>query len=294
MLTDSTIHVLSIEGNWNRSVNKKRLEMAAEEFHRTDPVCIIASGTYEPGKINNSNRKKLGFENSQLLARQYSIPASRIFPAYQYPWEFTYTTIEAFSNACTIAWIFSGFRKQAQTIPITFIPVTNNTHVDRVLALNKRACEALDRLNLSVNVQAPVRVRNTPALSDDPTSMEEILKLKSLLSPDGVVTTGKWKHGDEERSFDDLELMKYSFEKLLSNILPGGNNSDLNYLLALESTDMRLATSRVLSQIANSGILTNQHLITLLNRNQSDTAPIEAPDTKALTHLLARYVNREI
>jgi|HubBroStandDraft_1064217.scaffolds.fasta_scaffold19893_2 hypothetical protein len=242
------VSIVSVEGNWDTAINARRLDFAAAAFRRADADFIISSGTYEPGLPSTDRAlvKKLGEQNADALRDLQGIDPALVIPAYAFPFEFTYTVIEAFGNACVIGWLISGFERRSIPGRVDFAPVSSGAHCERVHVLNIRACQALTQFNVATAVR-----RQKLSGPDDPERVErEAGKLRQLTRPGGVIATGRWFHGDEERSFDDPALMRATFAGMIKAIFPGLAEDEVWHLTGARPLAQRYAIMQMLCEVS--------------------------------------------
>lgn len=247
------MEIVSVEGNWDDRINERRLDRAAFYFKEHSSDFIIVSGTYQPGVVNRNRGVKLGERNAALLQDKHGIPALRVFPAHQFPFEFTYTTIEAFANATTIGWIQSGLQADASRTMLSFTPVTSGTHVTRVALLNHRACKALRQFNIEVRVN----ILKDELDNDEISSVDEHCKIQKLLAPGAALDTGNWYHGDHLRSLDDADSMREHMRLLIRKLLPTASPADIDSLLSEPSFAVRVFIASLLGHISAGNQLTH-------------------------------------
>ena len=258
------ITVVSVEGNWDPDINFKRIKRAVSLFKSLNASFIVTAGTYEPNSTMNAPR--LGAKNAQILMDSFALEPSSVIPSYHLPFEFTYTTIAAYGHACVLGWLASGFKKSDNPINIEFWPVSLGQHIRRVILLNERACQALQQLNVYVAVKCA---------SLDENQLFSVLqnegdKVSDILDPDGVVTTGLWKHGNSERCFDDVIQMQLTISDMFANSIPQLSAQQLLKLVDESSFSMRFTILRLMSHLSNSDTLMDEELIDrLINQSEN-------------------------
>ena len=259
-----TFSIVSLEGNWDAATNAQRLDLAAAAFDRSNADFIISSGTYEPGaSVETCARpKKLGERNAETLCNIRGIDPALVIPAYTFPFEFTYTTIEAFGNACAIGWLMSGFERRADPGYVNFAPISSGVHCRRVYILNVRACQALVQFNVDTTVK-----RQTPLSPNEPSMVEsEERKLHELTRLDGALATGRWLHGNAVMSFDDPGLMRATMAGMIKATFPGLEKEEAGRIGAVQSTAQRYAILQMLCEASGRKVLGSRALDGIFER----------------------------
>jgi hypothetical protein len=253
--TTASLSVVSLEGNWNAAINAPRLELAASLFTRSNADFMIVSGTFEPGSMASSRGgvQKLGRRNTEALRIAHDIDPALIIPAHEFPFDFTYTTIEAFGNACVLGWLMSGFEKQSDPVRVDFAPISSGAHCQRVHALNLRACQALTQFNVETRVE-----QQQPLEPDEPEIVAS--ELTKLTQAGAVISTGRWLHGAQEWSFDDPHLMRTTMEGLFIATIPGFAESQIRRIGAAATLAQRYGLMQMVCEISANAKLTSSAL----------------------------------
>lgn len=235
--------ITSIEGNWDARTNSQRVELAAAAFQQIEADFIISSGTYKPGTsaISQAPIRKLGARNAEILSNVYGIDSALIIPVWAFPFDYTYTTIEAFGNATAIGWLISGLERRSATGHVDFAPISSGVHCERVHILNVRACEGLAQFNVETSVK-----RQQPSdLGEADLIASERRKVDQLMEKDGVIATGRWLHGEELWSLDDPYLMRAMMAGMARAVLPGLEEGEADSILRTQSIAQRYAIMQV-------------------------------------------------
>jgi hypothetical protein len=260
----AALSIVSLEGNWDAAINAGRLAVAVSTFSQSNADFIIVSGTYEPGSAVNARApsRKLGERNTQILRDVSDIDPALIVPAHAFPFDFTYTTIEAFGNACVLGWLMSGFTRQPVAGHVDFAPISSGVHCRRVHALNVRACQALEQFNVKARV-----LRQQPLDPDEPEMIaSEARKLDELTRADGVIATGRWFHGAEEWSFDDPHLMRAMIARMFITVVPGFAESQIQRMEAAATLAQRYGLLQMVCEISANGALSSSAVERILAR----------------------------
>lgn len=242
------LSIVSLEGNWDSAINTLRLDHAVATFHGVDADFIICSGTYNPASVAGecTHIRKLGERNADILRCAHDINDALIIPAYAFPFEFTYTTIAAFGNACVIGWLMSGLNRRSKLARVNFTPVSSGVHCRRVKVLNVRACEALTQFNIETTVTC-----ESPSGPDDQDMIDsEEEKLRELTIEGGIIDTGRWFHGDHERSFDSQEFMHVTVGAMIKSVFRGLGEDDIRQVINIESIALRYVVMQVICKIS--------------------------------------------
>jgi len=216
MFNNNSLHFVSIEGNWEKYLHEERIANAAIALTNNNSFAI-ASGTNSPPEYASFFNGKLGVYTRDILMHDYNIPAMRIIPAFLFPYNLTYTIIDAFTNASIIGWISCGLKKRVNKINVTFEPNTSAFHWGRVELINNRACEYLRKLNVNVNLLCK---NKDSKIEMNNKFREENVRLSALHSKGGLLETGKWTDNGRDRSFDDICDMKVDLFKAIHSTLP--------------------------------------------------------------------------
>lgn len=279
--------IVSLEGNWDAAINARRLDLAGTAFRDSNADFVIVSGTHEPGTSasNGVRSKKLGERNTQTLRDVHDIDSALIIPAHAFPFEFTYTTIEAFGNACMIGWLMSGFERQSDPHHVDFAPISSGVHCQRVHVLNVRACHALKQFNVETTVK-----RQQPLGPDEPDVINsEVRKLDELTRVGGIIATGRWFHRDEEWSFDDPWLMRATMVRMMSAVLPALTENQIRQIAGVASVSSRYAIMQMLCEVSADRQLGPFALDCILTRTAQRFAG--AFDDSSVRHI-AEYFRR--
>jgi hypothetical protein len=264
-----TLSIVSLEGSWDAAINDRRLKLAAAAFRQRNADFIISSGTYEPGSSVSdcAGVRRLGERNAYTLRDVYYLDPAVIIPAYAFPFEFTYTIIEAFGNACVIGWLMSGFEMRSELGRVDFLPVSSGVHCRRVQILNVRACQALKQFNVEATVK-----RQQPSGPGERHSIEnEAVKLRELTWAGGVIATGRWFHGDEEWSFDDQKLMRATMAAMIKTVLPGLGEDKIRRIAGAESMSRRYEIMQMLCEISAKTKSVRRRLIAFLQESHDSS-----------------------
>ena len=124
----NNLHFVSIEGNWDKDIHDKRIEHAAMILEKNKHSLAIASGIYAPSTYSSFFSGRLGEYTKEILINKYGIPAMRIMPAYLFPYDSTYTIMDAFANAALIGWLSCGLRKRSNEMNVLLEPCTSEFH----------------------------------------------------------------------------------------------------------------------------------------------------------------------
>jgi hypothetical protein len=259
------LSIVSLEGNWNAAINGRRLELASTAFRRSNADFIISSGTYKPGSSASECRrlKKLGERNTDTLRSLHDIDSALIIPVHAFPFEFTYTTIEAFGNACVIGWLTTRFERQSHPIQVDFAPISSGAHCRRVHVLNTRAFRALSQFNVETTVkpQQPLEMEEADMIES------EERKLRELMRPSGVIATGRWIHGDTaEWSFDDPQLMRITMARLIKAVLPGSGEEQVDEIIRIAPLAQRYGIMQMLCEVSANRELSSSALERIFSR----------------------------
>ena len=214
-MIDCTLHFVSIEGNWDKEIHDKRIAQAAMILEKNKSSLAIASATYAPTSYSSFFEGRLGEYTKDILINKYGIPAMRIIPAYLFPYNSSYTIIDAFANAAVIGWVSCGLRKRNNEINVLFEPGTSEFHGLRVETLNNRACQYLR--NFNVNVELLCR-NKLPLAILEKEYPEEAARLSELQSREGLIATGEWLDNGKTRSYDDFHSMKYDLAEAFKSV----------------------------------------------------------------------------
>lgn len=205
MFTQKNLHIISVEGNWDRGIHDQRIADASVVLTKDPSSFVIASGTFAPSPYSSFFQGRLGEYTKKMLINKYNIPAMRILPAFLFPYRSTYTIIDAFANATLIGWISCGLKKRSEKITVLFEPITSEFHGLRVEKLNTRACKYLKNFNVDVQLSCKKKLSSETLKAD---YKEEIFRLSEMQSANGILTTGKWLDNKNIRSYDNLHNMK--------------------------------------------------------------------------------------
>jgi hypothetical protein len=239
--------LVSLEGNWDATINARRTALAAAAFRESNADFIIVSGTHEPGAPAHDRMRlrKLGERNTAALHEVHGIDPAFIIPGFALPFEFTYTTIAAFGNACIIGWLMSGLQRLPDPAPVAFAPISSGAHCQRVHVLNVRACQALTRFNVETTV-----MQQQPCHDEPHMVATEASKLKELTRNGGTVATGRWLHGNEHRSFHDPQRMRATIAHLLCAVLAEPAASQLQEIAGAVSVAQRHVLMQMLCEFS--------------------------------------------
>ena len=210
VFNNNSLHFVSVEGNWDKTVHDQRIDDAAKALEIDKSAIAIASGTYAPPVYTSFFNNPLGEYTKEILINTYGIQAMRIIPAYIFPYRFTYTTIDAFTNAVIIGWLSCGFQKRNTKIHVLSTPVTSAFHGLRAEILNKRAYKYLSDLNVDIDVQCENKIPFEILKEKHPEETERITEMKSR---HGIIQAGKWSDDGIQRDYDDLNGMKRILSK---------------------------------------------------------------------------------
>jgi hypothetical protein len=281
--------MVSLEGNWDTIINARRVELAARAFREYNAEFLIVSGTYEPGTSpgKGASTGKLGERNTQALRGRYDIDPALIIPAHAFPFEFTYTTVEALANACVIGWLMSGLERQSELREVDFAPISSGAHCQRVHVLNVRACHALRQFNVDVKVK-----QQEPSDSDEPHMIaSEARKLSELTQGGGVITTGRWIHCEEEWSFDDARLMRAMMIQMMNTVLPGFTQNQIRPIINAASLAQRYAIMQMLGELSANRQFAPSALDRILARTtQRFAAAVNEPSAIQIAEYLKRGI----
>lgn len=248
------LHFVSIEGNWDKDIHDERIAQAAMTLEKDKSSLAIASGTYAPSSYTSFFQGRLGEYTKDILINKYGIPAMRIIPAYLFPYSSTYTIIDSFVNATLIGWVSCGLRKRSNEINVLFELSTSAFHGLRVETLNNRACQYLH--DFGVNIELSCR-NKLPHEMLEKEHQEEIIRLSSMQSEGGLISTGEWLDNGKTRSYDDVASMKYDLAEAFKAVIKFPlSYLDINSLSDLERFIFTLSWN----QLANSKKLSEEDI----------------------------------
>ncbi len=216
MSIKNNLHFVSIEGNWEKSIHDSRIAQAAITLMKDRSSFAIASGTYAPSSYASFFTGRLGEYTKEILIHKYGIPEMRIIPAYLFPYQSTYTIMDAFTNASLIGWMSCGLRKRGDEIQVLFEPSTSAFHGLRVETLNIRACRFLHDFNVNLELTCKNKLSFERLETEYPEEIDRLLKMQSN---DGLLTTGEWSDNGKKRSYDDLQSMNSDLGKAFHAVL---------------------------------------------------------------------------
>ena len=234
MFIKNKLHFVSIEGNWDKNIHDERIAYAANILKKDESSFAIASGTCAPASYSSFFQGRLGKYTRETLMNQYGIQAMRILPAYLFPYNSTYTIIDAFANAALIGWGSCGLKKREDGIKVLFELGTSAFHGQRVEILNHRACKYLQEFGVHVELKCKNKL---PWEEMERGHQEEVTRLQEMQGREGLITTGEWLDHGKRRSYDDINRMKEDLEEAFKeagwslNSIDIGSFSDLERLL---------------------------------------------------------------
>jgi hypothetical protein len=283
---DHTLHFISIEGNWDKEIQDKRIAQAAMILEKNKSSLAIASATYAPPSYSSFFEGRLGEYTKDILINKYGIPAMRIIPAYLFPYPSTYTIIDAFVNAALTGWISCGLRKRSDPINVLLEPVTSEFHGLRVETLNNRACQYLRDFNVNLELLCRNKLPLTELEKEYP---EEVVRLSQLQSEGGLIATGEWNDNGRARSYDDLKSMKQDLSEAFKSVFKFPLfDMDTSIL----SDSGRLIITLLWNHIANSKKLTDRDIETICLYAQSDfNSSISDSEMLVIKSIISKITN---
>ena len=248
----NNLHFVSIEGNWDKDIHDKRIAHAAMILLEDEFSLAIASATCAPPSYSSFFQGRLGEYTKEMLINKYGIPAMRIIPAYRFPYDSTYTIIDAFTNATVIGWVSCGLKRRNREISVLFEPCTSDFHGLRVENLNNRACQYLGNLNVNMELSCRNKLPLSILKKDYP---EEAARLSEMQLKKGLIDTGEWLDNGNTRSFDDLNNMKHDLFEAFRSVFQISLSDMDNYIL---SDVGRVIFTLLWNQLANNQKLSDQ------------------------------------
>ncbi|MBE5983141.1 hypothetical protein ACOAOT_05735 [Lacrimispora sp. AGF001] len=248
----NNLHFVSIEGNWDKDIQDKRIAHAAKILMEDEFSLAIASATCAPPSYTSFFKGRLGEYTKEMLINKYGIPAMRIIPAYRFPYGSTYTIIDAFTNAAVIGWVSCGLKRRNREINVLFEPSTSDFHGLRVETLNNRACQYLRNFKVNMEILCTNKLP-LPILKKD--YQEEAARLSEMQSTKGLIHTGEWLDNGKTRSFDDLNNMKHDLFETFRSVFQISFSDMDNYML---SDFGRVIFTLLWNQMANNQKLSDQ------------------------------------
>ncbi|MBE5986404.1 MAG: hypothetical protein E7250_01655 [Paenibacillaceae bacterium] len=248
----NNLHFVSIEGNWDKDIHDKRIAYAAKILMEDEFSLAIASATCAPPSYSSFFQGRLGEYTKEMLINKYGIPAMRIIPAYRFPYDWTYTIMDAFTNAAVIGWVSCGLKRRNREINVLFEPSTSDFHGLRVETLNNRACQYLGILNVNIELSSRNKLPLSILKKDYP---DEAARLSEMQSTEGLISTGEWVDNGKIRSFDDLNSMKHDLFEAFQSVLQISLSDMDHYIL---SDVGRIIFTLLWNQMANNQKLSDK------------------------------------
>ena len=248
----NNLHFVSIEGNWDKDIHDKRIAYAAKILMEDEFSLAIASATCAPPSYSSFFQGRLGEYTKEMLINKYGIPAMRIIPAYRFPYDWTYTIMDAFTNAAVIGWVSCGLKRRNREINVLFEPSTSDFHGLRVETLNNRACQYLGNLNVNIELSSRNKLPLSILKKDYP---DEAARLSEMQSTEGLISTGEWVDNGKIRSFDDLNSMKHDLFEAFQSVLQISLSDMDHYIL---SDVGRIIFTLLWNQMANNQKLSDK------------------------------------
>jgi len=248
----NNLHFVSIEGNWDKDIHDKRIAYAAKILMEDEFSLAIASATCAPPSYSSFFQGRLGEYTKEMLTNKYGIPAMRIIPAYRFPYDWTYTIMDAFTNAAVIGWVSCGLKRRNREINVLFEPSTSDFHGLRVETLNNRACQYLGILNVNIELSSRNKLPLSILKKDYP---DEAARLSEMQSTEGLISTGEWVDNGKIRSFDDLNSMKHDLFEAFQSVLQISLSDMDHYIL---SDVGRIIFTLLWNQMANNQKLSDK------------------------------------
>ena len=248
----NNLHFVSIEGNWDKDIHDKRIAHAAKILMEDEFSLAIASATCAPPSYSSFFQGRLGEYTKEMLINKYGIPAMRIIPAYRFPYDWTYTIMDAFTNAAVIGWVSCGLKRRNREINVLFEPSTSDFHGLRVETLNNRACQYLGNLNVNIDLSSRNKLPLSILKKDYP---DEAARLSEMQSTEGLIATGEWVDNGKIRSFDDLNSMKHDLFEAFQSVFQISLSDMDHYIL---SDVGRIIFTLLWNQMANNQKLSDK------------------------------------
>ena len=248
----NNLHFVSIEGNWDKDIHDKRIAHAAKILMEDEFSLAIASATCAPPSYSSFFQGRLGEYTKEMLINKYGIPAMRILPAYRFPYDWSYTIMDAFTNAAVIGWVSCGLKRRNREINVLFEPSTSDFHGLRVETLNNRACQYLGNLNVNIDLSSRNKLPLSILKKDYP---DEAARLSEMQSTEGLIATGEWVDNGKIRSFDDLNSMKHDLFEAFQSVFQISLSDMDHYIL---SDVGRIIFTLLWNQMANNQKLSDK------------------------------------
>lgn len=267
------VKFISVEGFWEKPIHDARVEEAAEKLLADPNAFAIATATHAPPSCISFTNEALGKYSAYKLIHDYNISPMRIIPAYLFDQPYTYTIIDAYSNAIAIGWVSCGLVNTSHPVSIELSPVTAGFlfQWQRILELNTRSLQVLKNLSVNVAINPPNKILPTNQMMSD--CQEEATKLLKIREHGGVIETGSWDDGSGVvRNFDNLNDMRYEIFKAFQATFGNG----INYEMLFHLNDLE------------------RIIITFLWNIKSNSEKVTEADWDDIYQAIGRYFNNSI